>query len=162
MKRVYHPFEPFIDEESKILILGTFASIKSFENNFYYTHKRNQFWKLLSIIFNSEFPKEIEDKKRLLRENRIALWDMIKSCKRRNSLDSNLKEIELNKIDTLLLEYPKIEKIYFTSKKALLLYKKNFNLNREIYYLPSPSPTYAIKSFEEKLKIWKKLLKGKK
>ena len=153
--RLTHPFTPFINKTSKILILGTFASIKSFENNFYYTHPKNQFWKLLSEVFEEEFPKSLEDKKRFLDRHNIALWDMVKSCKRENSLDSSLKEIEINDIKSLLKNYPNIKKIYFTSKKAQKLYHKNFDIMIDSYYLPSPSPTYASLRFEEKLEEWR-------
>ena len=104
MTHFNHPFKPFVNQNSKFLILGTFPSIKSFENNFYYAHPKNQFWKLLSSIFNVNIPNTIEDKKIFLEKYNIALWDIVKSCKRKNSLDSNLKDIKVNDIEKLLKE----------------------------------------------------------
>jgi hypoxanthine-DNA glycosylase len=154
-----HPFEPFIDKNSKILILGTFPSIKSFEDNFYYAHPQNQFWKLLSAVFDEIVPKTIEEKKIFLKNHNIALWDMVKSCTRVNSLDSNLQDIKVNDIEKLLENYPNIQQLYLTSIKALKLYKRYFkNLKVKYSYLPSPSPAYAKMSFEEKLKEYKKAL----
>ena len=154
-----HPFKPIIDKNSKILILGTFPSIKSFEDNFYYAHPKNQFWRLISNVFNENEPKTTQEKIIFLKKHKIALWDMIKQCNRTNSLDSSLTEIEPNDIKSLLKKYPNIKKIYFTSKTALKIYKKYFkDLDVKYDYLDSPSPAYAKKSFEEKLINWKKRL----
>jgi len=157
-----HPFSPFVDKNSKVLILGTFPSIKSFEENFYYAHPRNQFWGLLAGVFDEETPKSLKDKKEFLKRHGIALWDVVQSCKRKNSLDSNLKDIKPNDIRAFLKEYPKIKKIYFTSKTALKLYERYFkDVDVEYGYLDSPSPAYAKKSFKKKLESWKRVLKGK-
>ena len=72
-----HPFKPVVFEDSKILILGTFPSIKSFENNFYYSHPKNQFWDILANIFNEKKPKTIKEKIAFLKKYKIALWDSI-------------------------------------------------------------------------------------
>ncbi len=159
MDRFTHPFNPFVTKTSKILILGTFPSIKSFEDNFYYAHPKNQFWRLLGETFGYDEPKSIDEKKRFLEQQNIALWDIIHSCKRKNSLDSNLKDIKLNDIKAFLKEYPSIKKICFTSKTALKLYEKNFSdIKLPIFYLPSPSPAYASVSFEKKLSEYKRVL----
>ncbi len=157
MKEV-HPFKPIVFQDSKILILGSFPSIKSFENSFYYAHPKNQFWKILSQI--TGYPAISKDQKIwLLKKHHLALWDMIKSCSRKNSLDSNLQEIEVNNIKALLQEYPNIEKIAFTSRLAESLFKKHFkDVKVQTFYLPSPSPAYAAMRFEEKCKIYKELL----
>ena len=160
LSKTTHPFEPFIDKSSKVLILGSFPSIKSFEDNFYYAHPQNQFWKLLSGVWDEKTPQTIDEKKAFLKKHHIALWDVIHSCKRKNSLDSNLKEIEPNDIETLLKNYPNIKKICFTSKTALKIYEKYFNIDIKTFYLPSPSPAYRTISFEEKLKVYKKVLKS--
>lgn len=152
-----HPFPPIIDKNSKILILGTFPSIDSFKDEFYYGHKRNQFWKIMGDIFGTEFNKR-KEKIEFLKNKNIALWDIIKSCERKNSLDSNLKNIEVNDIKLLLKKYPNIEVLFFTGKKAFEVYNKNFKLNIESIYLPSPSPAYAKMKYIEKLTIWKENL----
>jgi hypoxanthine-DNA glycosylase len=154
-----HPFKPIIFKDTEILILGSFPSIQSFEDNFYYAHKRNQFWRLLSQTFGEEELKSIDEKKEFLKRYDIALWDIVSSCKRKNSLDSNLKDIKLNDIRALLKKYPSIQKICFTSKTAFRLYEKNFSdITMPIFYLPSPSPAYASVRFEEKLKEYREVL----
>ncbi len=159
MEKSLHPFPPIIDENSKILILGSFPSIKSFEESFYYAHPRNRFWPILSAIYNMP-ARSREQRLALLKSAKIALWDVIAVCTRTNSADSNLKECEPNDIPSLLREYPNIEKILFTGKKAYTLFDRYFAKEIELptVLLPSPSPAYASMSFEEKLKIWRELL----
>ena len=153
--RLLHPFDPIIDHDSKILILGTFPSIKSFENAFYYGHPQNQFWKLLAQVLNDRTPRSIEEKIAFLRKHKIALWDMVRTCRRRNSLDSSLKDIEVNDIEGLLQEYPNIQAIFFTGRKSEALFKRHFShLNIPAIYLVSPSPAAVGKTFEQKLKEW--------
>ncbi len=159
MEKSLHPFPPIIDKNSKILILGSFPSIKSFEESFYYAHPRNQFWPILSAIYG--MPAESrEQRTALLKRAKIALWDVVAECRRTNSADSNLKECEPNDIPSLLREYPNIEKVLFTGKKAYTLYRRYFADRVELptALLPSPSPAYASMNFEEKLKRWRELL----
>jgi len=154
----HHPFKPIIFKNSKTLILGTFPSLKSFENSFYYAHPKNQFWKILSAI--SKYPAKSRDQRVwLVKELNLALWDIVASCNRENSSDSNLKNIKVNDIKSLLKEYPNIEQIAFTSKLAERIFKKEFkDLDIDTFYLPSPSPAYAAMSFEDKCKIYREKL----
>jgi hypoxanthine-DNA glycosylase len=153
-----HPFEPIIDKNSKILILGSFPSIKSFEESFYYSHPTNQFWKILSKLFNAKELKTKKEKIEFLKKNKIVIWDMVKSCKRENSLDTSLKEIEVNDIARLLKDYPNIKAIFFTGRLSERLYKKNFsNLEISTFYLPSPSSANAKIPFNEKVERWEVL-----
>ncbi|MCK4442847.1 MAG: DNA-deoxyinosine glycosylase, partial [Sulfurovaceae bacterium] len=100
-EQLKHPFEPIVFNDSQILILGSFPSIDSFKESFYYTHKRNQFWKILSDI--TKYPINNRDQKLwLLKRSQIALWDMVKSCSRESSLDSSLENIEVNNIAEFL------------------------------------------------------------
>ena len=153
-----HPFQPLVFKDSKILILGSFPSIDSFEKSFYYAHPRNQFWKLLSKL--SRYPINNRDQKMwLLKVSKIALWDMVKNCTRDNSLDSSLDDIEVNDLAGFLEEHPSIEKIAFTGRLAERLFKMNFDyLEIETLYLPSPSSAYAKMSFEQKLEKYRELL----
>jgi hypoxanthine-DNA glycosylase len=146
-----HPFKPILFKDTQVLILGSFPSIKSFENNFYYAHPRNQFWKIMEAV--TGYPVNNRDQRIwLLKENKIGLWDMIKSCQRESSLDSSLENEELNDIGALLEEYPSIKKIAFTGKKAEALYQAHFShLEVETCYLPSPSPAHAAMNFEQKV-----------
>ena len=160
MEKFTHPFDPLIDNESKILILGTFPSLDSFKFDFYYAHKRNQFWKILGEIF--QMPIETKEEKiALLKKHKIALWDVIKACSRKNSSDVNLKDIELNDIPTLLTQYPSIKKVAFTGKKAQQLYNKLYkDFPIETLLLPSPSPAYAAMRYEQKVQRYRELLKS--
>ena len=153
-----HPFKPIIFNNSEILILGSFPSLKSFENSFYYAHPQNQFWKIMSEI--TGYPARSRDQRIwLLKQCKIALWDIVKSCKRENSSDSNLKDIEVNDIEALLREYPTIKRVGFTSKLAQKLYNTHFkNLKIDTFYLPSPSPAYAAMKFEEKATKYREIL----
>ena len=150
-----HPFDPIIDQNSKVLVLGSFPSIQSFKNNFYYGHPQNQFWKILAKLFEEEEPKTVEEKKAFLHRHHIALWDMVAGCERETSLDSSLKKIQVNDIAGLLRHYPNIQALFFTGKKAQSLYQRHFgHLNIPTHYLPSPSPAYRSMSLEEKVKKW--------
>jgi hypoxanthine-DNA glycosylase len=153
-----HSFKAIIFKDSEILILGSFPSLESFEKSFYYAHPRNQFWKLLSTL--TDLPINNRDQQIwLLKESKIALWDMVASCTRENSLDSSLEEIEVNNLAEFLEEYPSIEKVAFTGRLSEKLFKIHFDyLEIETVYLPSPSAAYAKMSFEMKLENYKKLL----
>ncbi len=155
-----HPFDPIVYPDAKILILGSFPSLKSFENHFYYAHPRNQFWPLLSDIFQIPATTE-EERLALLKKARIALWDVIGECRRTNSSDTNLRECRPNDIVGLLRENPSIERILFTGQKAQTLFKRYFpDLAIETGRLASPSPAYASMSYEQKLVQWREVLKG--
>jgi len=156
-----HPFEPIIFPDSKILILGSFPSLKSFEEGFYYAHPRNQFWPLLAEVFD-ENVSTIEDKIVLCKRHHLALWDSAKSLRRDsgNSSDQNLKEVEANDFRQLLRDYPSIKTVLFTGKKSEAIFNKSYkDLHIKKALLPSPSPAYASMSFEKKLQVYKELLK---
>lgn len=155
MSKLSHPFEPIVFDDTEILILGTFPSIDSFDRAFYYAHPRNQFWPILSEI--TGYPVNNRDQKFwLLKSSKIGLWDMVQGCRRSNSLDSSLREIEVNDIPALLRKYPSIRKILFTGRKAEALFEKYYgDLEIERDYLPSPSPAYAGMSYEEKVKTYR-------
>jgi len=153
-----HPFKPIVFKDTETLILGSFPSIKSFENNFYYAHPRNQFWKLLEAVTN--YPVNNRDQKIwLLKESKIGLWDMIRHCRRDNSLDSSLEDEEVNDIATFLEAHPNIRKVAFTGKKSQALFETHFgHLEIERVYLPSPSAAYAKMPFNEKVEQYKEVL----
>lgn len=153
-----HPFDPIVFKDTEVLILGSFPSIKSFENNFYYAHPRNQFWKILHSV--TKYPINNKDQKVwLLKACKFGLWDMIATCQRENSLDSSLEDEVVNDLPALLEAYPSIRKLAFTGKKAEALFKTHFPyLEIETVYLPSPSSAYAKMSFEEKVNVYKERL----
>ena len=157
-EQLEHPFKPIVFKDTKILILGSFPSIKSFENNFYYAHPSNQFWKILHAV--TAYPVNNRDQKVwLLKECKFGLWDMIKSCQRDNSLDTSLESEEVNDLETFLEAHPSITKLAFTGKKSEALFKLHFShLDIETVYLPSPSSAYAKMGFDSKVLEYKKLL----
>ena len=160
-EKLEHPFEPIIFNDTQTLILGSFPSIKSFENSFYYAHPRNQFWKILEKV--TGYPVNNRDQKIwLLKETKLGVWDMIASCQRDNSLDSSLEDEIVNDIPALLAKYPSITKLAFTGKKAQALFETHFgHLDIERVYLPSPSPAYAAMTLDEKVAEYKEKLKMK-
>jgi TDG/mug DNA glycosylase family protein len=157
-EQLNHPFKPIVFKDTEVLILGSFPSIKSFENNFYYAHPSNQFWKIMHAL--TEYPVNNRDQKIwLLKECKFGLWDMIRSCQRENSLDSSLESEEVNDIAGFLEDHPSIQKVAFTGKKAEALFKTHFShLDIETVYLPSPSAAYAKMKFEEKVEKYKEKL----
>ena len=157
-EQLNHPFDPIVFNDTQILILGSFPSIKSFENNFYYAHPRNQFWKILSTV--TGYPANTRDQRIwLLKESKLGLWDMIRSCSRENSLDSSLEEEEVNDIPALLEQYPSIQMIAFTGRKAQALFEIHYDyLEIKHSYLPSPSAAYAKMKIQEKAEIYREKL----
>jgi len=157
MKKIYHELEPYYNNDSEILILGSIPSVKSREQGFYYAHSQNKFWKIISEIYDEIEPKTIENKKEFLKKYKIALWDVIKSCDIQGSSDSSIKNIEVNNIN-LILKNSNIKKIFTTGKKATALYKKYCykNTRKESIYLPSTSPANCgYCTYEELLNIYK-------
>ena len=122
-EHIVHSFEPVYDKASEILILGTLPSVKSRENNFYYGHKQNRFWKVLATLLKEPVPDTIEEKKAMLLAHRIALWDVIQSCDIKGSSDSSIKNVvptDLNRI----LEESEVERIFCNGKASGNYYKK--------------------------------------
>ena len=150
-----HTFEPVFNKESKILILGSFPSVKSRKNNFYYGHPQNRFWKVLAKIFEVEVPQTIEEKKEFLLEHHIAVWDVIESCTIIGSSDSSIKDVVVNDFSKVL-ENSEIETIYVNGGKAYELYHKyaEKQTGMEAVKLPSTSPANAAWSLERLCEAW--------
>ena len=158
---VSHDFEPVFDENSKVLILGTFPSVKSRENQFYYGHPQNRFWKVIAGLTESEVPQTIEEKKKLLLEHGIAIWDVIESCDIIGSSDSSIKNVVTADIERVVAN-SKIQNIYANGGTAKKLYEKysQKKTGREIIGLPSTSPANAAYSLERLLECWQEVKKG--
>lgn len=155
MERLVHPVSPVYNSDSKILILGTFPSVKSREGRFFYHHPQNRFWKVLSIIYKEELPGTIEEKKRLLLNNKIALWDVIESCEVTGSADSSIRNVVPNDIGPLLSETG-ILRIYANGGTAYRLYMRYMfrKTAREIIKLPSTSPANASYALSDLVREW--------
>lgn len=150
-----HKLEPIYDANSRILILGTFPSVKSRNERFYYAHPQNRFWKVLSSVLKEEEPKKIEDKVKFLLTHHIALWDVIASCDIEGSSDASIRNVvpaNLNQI----LNQAQIQKIFVNGTKAEKLYRTYCycDTKREIIKLPSTSPANAAWSLERLIEDW--------
>ncbi len=150
-----HPIPPLYDEHSKILILGSFPSVKSREQQFFYGHKQNRFWRVLAQVLECETPTDIQQKKAMLIGNHIAVWDVISACDIEGSSDSSIKNVIANDIAGLV-QGSGIEKIYGNGEKACRLYDKycKGKAKKEIIKLPSTSPANAAYSMEKLIEHW--------
>ena len=133
-------FAPVFDKDSRVLILGSFPSVKSREIDFYYGHKQNRFWKMLCGYFGEVIPESVEGKKAFLKRNRIALWDMVISCEIEGSADASVKNAvtaDLNQV----FQYANIEKILLNGTLSYDLFLKSYeSLTIPYQKMPSTSP----------------------
>jgi double-stranded uracil-DNA glycosylase len=152
---MHHTFEPVCNEHSNVLILGTFPSVKSREQHFFYGNPQNRFWKVISAITNTPLPLTIEAKKAMLLEHGIAIWDVIHSCDITGSSDSSIKNVVPMDFSTLLKE-ASIKQIYANGATAEKLYQKHCEAmtGRNIIKLPSTSPANAACSLEKLIEAW--------
>ncbi len=155
---IIHPIKPVYNENSKVLILGSFPSQKSREQNFFYGHPQNRFWTVLSRLFDKETPKNIEDKKQFLLSSGVAVWDVIASCDIIGSADSSIKNVTANDLK-LILSVADIKQIFVNGKTAEKYYNKYIKdkIKRECICLPSTSPANAAFSVDRLVKEWKKI-----
>lgn len=155
--------KPIIENNSKILILGSLPSKQSIRNQRYYDNKSNQFWKLISSVFENKCIdfQNYDEKISFLKKHNIALWDVLKKAQRYGSLDNNIKNEKYNDLKTLLTN-SNINDIYVNGRKAersLKKYTKDNSLNIEYKYLPSSSNLNTTYNFETKNIIWKQTIK---
>lgn len=153
---IVHPIPPLFDENSKTLILGSFPSVKSREAAFFYGHPQNRFWAVVAAVLGKEKPVTIDDKKRLVLENNLALWDVIASCEITGSSDSSISDVTANDL-SVIIKSSKIEKIFVNGKTAEKYYNKFTYPETGIkaICLPSTSPANAAWSFEKLVDAWK-------
>ena len=159
-KKISHTFKAVFDDDSEILILGSVPSVKSREYGFFYMHKQNRFWKVLSKIFDDDFTvDDIEKKKELLKKHKIALYDVIESCDIIGSSDLSIKNVEpANKVIDEIVKIAKIKTIALNGNKAAALYKKYFDyIDINTLYLPSTSPANAKMNLDALVKEWQKI-----
>ncbi len=156
-----HEFEPVYNQNSRILILGTFPSVKSREQRFYYGHPQNRFWKVIAALTNAPVPDSIPEKKALLLSNGIAVWDVIASCDISGSSDTSIKNVIPADIPSILPN-SSVKQIYGNGAKACQLYDKYLlpKTNMPIQKLPSTSPANAAFSLEKLIENWKIILES--
>lgn len=157
--RIEHPFGPLYDEHSRILILGSFPSVKSREQNFFYGHPQNRFWKVIAALFGQEVPATIPEKKILILSNGLALWDSIASCVITGSSDASIRDVRANDLRMILDNSP-IEKICCNGRKSHEMYQRyiEHEIGRAAVCIPSTSPANAQFSLEKLIEAWGKEL----
>ncbi len=158
-----HTFGPVYDENSEILILGSFPSVKSREKNFYYGHPQNRFWKVIAALTGEQIPETVAEKKEMLLKHRIALWDVVQSCDIIGSSDNSIRNVTPNDL-RVVLENSRVTKIFANGDKAFRLYRKYCQKDLEIkaVKLPSTSPANAIFSPERLIDVWGEAIYGQK
>ena len=160
-KREYHGFGPVYDRHSRILILGSFPSVKSRAVNFYYGHPQNRFWPVLAAVFGEAVPDDVDAKRAFVLRHGIALWDVLESCEIRGSSDASIRgaiPVEIGtvtgagRIGTIFVNGGTAKKYYDRYLKALT--------GSEAVQLPSTSPANAAWSMERLLSVWKPAILG--
>ena len=155
-EHITHPIQPFYDEESRILILGSFPSVKSREQMFFYGHPQNRFWKVVAKVFDDDAPTTVPEKKLFLKKHNIALWDVIGSCDIEGSSDSSIENVKANDI-SLILDSAKIKRVFVNGKTAEKYYRKYIEPQTGIkaICLPSTSPANAAWNLERLVRTWR-------
>ena len=158
-ERILHPFGPLFDENSRVLILGSFPSVKSREQQFYYGHPQNRFWKVLAALYRREVPVTVGQKKALILGNGLALWDSVASCVITGSSDASIREARPNDLRVILDACP-VRRICCNGKTAWTTYEKYIrpSTGREALCLPSTSPANARWSLERLTEAWSVIL----
>ena len=156
-------FPPIVGREPHTLILGTMPGGKSLLHQQYYAHPQNQFWRLMGDLYGAG--RDLPYDRRLIRlkEQGIAVWDVLSSCKREGSMDADITEPVVNDFPAFFRQYPTIRRVIFDSLTAENLYRRHIVPPPPLVYsrVPSPSPAYARLRYEEKLALWRDVLVGR-
>lgn len=152
---INHPIPPVYNENSKVLILGSFPSVKSRDAKFFYGHPQNRFWRVLAALLGEELPVSIDEKRELLLSHNIAVWDVISSCDIEGSADSTIKNAVANDL-SVILDTADIKAIFVNGKTAEKYYNKYLKekTGRVAICLPSTSPANAAYSLEKLIRNW--------
>ena len=166
MSRIIHPIDPIYDSNSRILILGSFPSVKSREEGFFYGHPQNRFWKVMASVFEESLPVSIPEKRDFLSRNRVALWDVIASCEITGSSDASIKNVKVNDLSRIL-DNADIESIFVNGRTAEKMFKRYtepaLKEKKQITaVLPSTSPANAAWSLDRLTKEWCRLIRNNK
>ena len=154
-----HPFPPLYDANSRVLILGSFPSVKSREQQFFYGHPQNRFWRVLPALFGEEVPTTIEEKKALVLRRRLALWDTVGSCEIAGSSDASITNVVANDLRPILAGAD-IRAVFCNGGTSYKWYNKLLrdSLGREAVQLPSTSPANAQWTLERLTEAWKQAI----
>ena len=155
-EKIIHPIPPLYREDSRILILGSFPSVKSRESAFFYGHPQNRFWKVMAAVFEDSVPTDVPQKREFLIRHRIAAWDVIHSCTIRGSSDASIKDVVPNDL-SVILDHSPIGQIFVNGKTAEKMYRKYIEpvIGRKAVCLPSTSPANAAWSLERLTEAWR-------
>ena len=154
-QRIRHPFGPLFGPESRVLILGSFPSVKSREQEFFYGHPQNRFWKVIAALFGEAVPLTVPEKRELILSHGLALWDSIASCVITGSSDASIRDARPNDLH-IILDHAPIERICCNGRKSYEMYEKYLmpSLGREAACLPSTSPANAQWPLEKLIAAW--------
>ncbi|MEK4427367.1 DNA-deoxyinosine glycosylase [Solibacillus sp. FSL K6-1523] len=161
MQHIENILPPIVNQRTKILIVGSMPSRQSLEKQQYYGNPRNHFWPILEQILNVVIPEDYEQRIQLLLTHHIGLWDSIQSCERKGSLDATIINEIPNNFEQLFSQYPQIELVLFNGGKSFDVFRKRVGLatlnGRAHEKMPSTSPIPGknIKTFEQKVMLWK-------
>ena len=160
MDRIIHPFGPLFNESSRVLILGSFPSVKSREQQFFYGHPQNRFWKVLAALYQQDVPVTVDQKKALILENHLALWDSVASCVITGSSDASIREVRANDL-SVILDNSAVQKIFCNGKTSWQMYEKWIRpaTGREAVCLPSTSPANAQWTLNRLIDAWSVILR---
>lgn len=155
-----YSFPPVADDRARVLILGSMPGVLSLAENQYYAHPRNLFWPIMGSLFGAGRDVAYEQRLRLLQDHRIALWDVLHSCQRDGSLDSDIQCEVANDFATFFNTYPQITHVFFNGGKAESSFRKHVRdvgQGLVMTRLPSTSPAHASLSFDQKLEAWSQI-----
>jgi len=156
-------FDPIADSDARILILGSMPGIASLEANQYYGHPRNAFWRIMGDVYGAGLERPYAERTTILKEQGVAVWDVLKLCHREGSLDSNIKDEVPNDFATFVEVHPGIERVLLNGGTAARSFRKHVRAlcpGLPTVALPSTSPAYAAMRFEEKLRRWRDAMLG--
>ena len=158
---ILHPIPPTYDENSEILVLGSFPSVRSREMGFYYGHPQNRYWRVMAALFGEDVPLTVEERRAFLLRNRIAAWDVIASCTITGSSDSSIRNVVANDLRPIL-EGSRVGRIFVNGKTAEKMYHRYTEpmLGIRAVCLPSTSPANAAWSLEKLIEAWRKAIFG--
>ena len=156
---IVHPIPPFYRPDSHILILGSFPSVKSREQSFFYGHPQNRFWRVLAAVYSDAVPASIPEKRAFLEKHRVALWDSIARCTIEGSADSSIRDVVPNDLSVILNAAP-IAAVFCNGKQSFDCYNRYLfpALSRKAEVLPSTSPANAALSFARLVDAWRVIL----
>jgi len=159
-------FTPIARPDARTLILGSMPGVASLDADQYYAFPRNVFWKIMAELFNAGTDLSYSSRLQILGSNHIALWDVIRSCHRPGSLDSNIAKdgMKTNNFNDFFVQHPQIQRVFFNGQKAASLFEKmvlpGLEGDYEYITLPSTSPANAASSYAKKLEAWSVIKSG--